>query len=171
MKIQLDAKALRALVDSDPEFEAEIKRAVIGQILKTWSFEAVEKTVSEMKNEVEAIAAAYAQKHVKRVYAPAGVGFSRGNRLTDEAREAIEIATERRVRAEFDAACQEAIDAARRELDDGLNGGPKSLRERIEDRIDQRITGDIAREITHRVNKRVALIISGAQKLADDSAP
>lgn len=165
MKIQLDAKALRNLIEADPEFEAEIKKSVICQVLKTWTFKAVESTISDMRGSISKVASERATEAAKEVYAREGLSWNADWKLTATARATIDTEAKRRIQEAFNDTYERAFNEAVGTIMGRLDINGKTLAERLEDRIERRIGATLDKEINDKVKTRIKLILSGAQDL------
>lgn len=167
MKIVLDATALRALIEADPGFEVEIKRAVIGQVVKTWSVRAVEKLLGGAREGIEAQARKAARETLSEVVEGGDRWFGPRGGLTEYARDAISTDAKARVREAFnetyEGAIAEAVEAA---VSRPLRSG-KTLTEVMMQRIENRVGMHFDKAVDEEVKRRLGVILSGARELAE----
>ena len=166
IRITLDAPALRALIADDAEFAVDIKRAVIGQVLKDWTFKSVEKELRTAIGEVQGIANQAARETLrKEIGEEDWVWGTRNFKLTKKAAAEIKGRAQEEVRSGFRETYNEAIDAAKAEaiakllarVQDG-----QTLEQKLEDVISGRVSQWIEQEVRNRVDARVKEIFAEA---------
>ena len=170
MKITLDRVALKSLIDSDPDFELELKAAVITEvgrrffekdsdrIIKNADKELFDKALRSFQGEqdllhlVQRALTAYLTKRDSSYYSSVT--------LSDDARKTLDsyvaMGKERalrdassRVDAEFTASIQKQVEA---KLND------KEIEERIEKRVNRLVDAEIDRRVDERFRERLATL-------------
>lgn len=142
MKLTLDAGAVRALIDNSPEFEAELRRCVISEIVK--------KTLLKDANRFDAIV----QKEIARQGSQMTTGGYNGSHvnLTNDGLKRMNEAVDRNLKERV----EEIVGNREAEFLKVVKEAEDKYREEIAERVDKRFDNLMNRYFERDVNAEVA---------------